>query len=488
MYKMRRLKGGHLSCILHYGAVLDGDLEVDFQFIRLDIILMSTTQSGRPAEPLDKDGNGLSNAGSRPLSELLRFPLMNALFGRRARRFGLGMEIPSGPLAFKSHSEPHPLSELEQAVLIAAATGVSGWNFGVPFGPRAPKEHAHFTERFAGRTAPTAAGIGTPVLFYTDDDGTYITNTRDVEPSRLEELHEIEDEAERIVAICREQTTRLSDTRLDLPSAPGHMLEPNIWMANAPGSTLFMPVGDAAEQMLGLLAIFIGNGYVIMDDDEKQPAGDLAPFISSGLLDEANVFPLTVLRESTYEANVSELAFMGHNIVLAQQAMGLGGLYYNGLNRFSILGAMADEGVEGLGFRFVKDERWIVPNPVGLDGVFETLCPPYFPDMRAAVEAFVDRKFGSGGAYDPSKPGPWKDSARVKGSVTPYSDEFVDCLAEIAQYIYDKHGKFPGTLTTVVLTGYAQAQHLDTEYYDTHFQPGAYLETHADHMQQWHGE
>jgi hypothetical protein len=31
-----------------------------------------------------------------------------------------------------------------------------------------------------------------------------------------------------------------------------------------------------------------------------------------------------------------------------------------------------------------------------------------------------------------------------------------------------------------------QAVHLDTDYYDTHYQPGAYLPTHADHWQRWH--
>ena len=36
------------------------------------------------------------------LDNLLRYPLMSAIFGRRARRFGMGMEIVSGPLAFKS--------------------------------------------------------------------------------------------------------------------------------------------------------------------------------------------------------------------------------------------------------------------------------------------------------------------------------------------------------------------------------------------------
>ncbi|TVP56424.1 MAG: hypothetical protein EA351_07845 [Gemmatimonadales bacterium] len=422
-----------------------------------------------------------------PLVDLQRFPLMQALFGRRARRFGMGMEIPSGPLAFRSRHDPLPLSELETAVLIAAGTGVSGWNFGVPFGPRRPSEHGHFTHRYTGRTAPTAAGIGTPVLFHTDDRGIHLTDTRDVEPSRIRELETIDDDAERILAVCREHTRQLGDRRLDLPSEPGHMLEPNLWMANAPGSTLFMPMGDASEQLLGLMAIFIDNGYTIMDDRSGRPAGSLAPFHRSGLLDESKPFPLTVLEQSAYEANCMELAFMGHNIVLTMQAMGLGGLFYNGLNRWSVLGAGADQGVQGLGFRFVRDERWTVPEPVGLDGHYEGLCPPYHPHMRSAVEAFMERKFGPKGAYDPGRPGPWKESRRVKGGVTPYTEEFIDCMTEVAQYVLDTFGKFPGTVPTMVLTGFVQAQHIDTDYYDTHFEPGAYLETHADHMERWHG-
>jgi hypothetical protein len=426
--------------------------------------------------------------GQDALEELFRFPLMASIFGRRARRFGLGMEIPSGPLAFKSEAAPMPLSDLEQAALIAAGTGVSGWHFGVPFGPDRPDAHAHYSVRYTGRTAPTAGGFGTPVLFFTDDQGTYLTNTRDVRPSRMQELSSIEGDAERLLAVCREHTTKLSSSRLDLPAKPPHMLDPNPWMANAPGSTLFMPVGDASEQVFGLLAMFLGNGYFLMDDQAKRPAGNLDRFARTKLLDAQKRFPLSVLVQSAYEANTSELAFMGHNITLAMQAMGLGGLYYNGLNRWSILGALADEGIEGLGFRFERDERWTVPNPVGLDGVFEALCPPYYPDMHAAARAFVARKFGAGGAYDPATPGPWKESAAVKQSVPPYTEEFVECLGEVAQYIYDKHGKFPGTITTIVLTGFAQAHHLDTAYYDEHFQPGAYLHTHAEHMRRWHGD
>jgi hypothetical protein len=422
-----------------------------------------------------------------PLSELLAFPLFEAMMGRRARRFGLGMEIPSGPLAYKSRSAPQPLSELERAVLIAAATGVTGWNFGVPFGPDRPDEHAHYTVRFTGRSGPTAGGFGTPVLFFTDDDGTYVTNTRDTAPdSGSDAPAAARNAAEQIIATCRQHTVRLSASRLELPAAPPHMLEPNLWMANAPGSVLFMPMADASEQVLALMAMVIGNGNVLMDDERKRPAGNLAPFIASGLLNDSKRVPLSVLQQMAYEANCAELAFMGHNIVLAMQAIGLGGLYFNGLNRWSILGAFANNGIEGLGFRFVRDERWTVPNPVGLDGVYEALCPPYVANMREAVEMFVARKFGQRGAYDPATPGPWRDTARIKRSVTPYDEEFIACLAEVAQYVYDQHGRFPATFSTIVLSGYVQAVHLDTAYYDTHFAPGAYLATHADHWRRWH--
>jgi hypothetical protein len=36
-------------------------------------------------------------------------------------------------------------------------------------------------------------------------------------------------------------------------------------------------------------------------------------------------------------------------------------------------------------------------------------------------------------------------------------------------------------------TAPVQAHHLDLEFYDRFFRQGAYLRTHAEHMQRWHG-
>lgn len=421
---------------------------------------------------------------AKPVRELLEFPLTTALFGRRSRRFGLGMEIPSGPLAFRSGKDAMPLSELEQALLTSAATGVSGWTFGVPFGPRTPESHAEFTLRFTGRTAPTAAGLGTPALFFTDDDGCYLTRTRDLQPPLMPVVEK--DALARILETTQRATARVRPGRLDVPSTPPHILPPNLWWANKPGSTVFMPVADASEECLGILALLMRHGVMVVDHDTGEPAGNLDPFVRSGLLDSEKRFPLSELLADVNDSLCLELAFMGHNIVLMLQAVGLGGLYFNGMDGLSALGAYAGDGVAGLGFRFVEDERWTTPNPVGLEGFYEALCPPNYPDMHAAVEAFVDRKFGRGGAYDPDIRGPWRQAAAVKKTVAPYSSEFVDCMAEIAQYIYDKYGKFPGTRSTIMLPGFIQAHHLDTDFYDTYYHEGPYLETHARHLELWH--
>jgi hypothetical protein len=59
----------------------------------------------------------------------LDFSLLDALYGRRARRFSLGACVPDGPLAFTSRHAPLPLSELEQMMVLTAAAGNTGWHY-----------------------------------------------------------------------------------------------------------------------------------------------------------------------------------------------------------------------------------------------------------------------------------------------------------------------------------------------------------------------
>ena len=171
---------------------------------------------------------------------------------------------------------------------------------------------------------------------------------------------------------------------------------------------------------------------------------------------------------------------------LMLQAMGLGGWMFDGIDPFSMLGASGDPAVPGLGFRYDADDRWPYPNVTGLKGVMEGYYPPHYPDMRVAVEAVCDRKFANGGPFNIRTPGPWKESAKVRGAAQVHPEAFRECVALQAQYIFDTFGKFPGTVPSIFVIMYLQAHHLDLEFYDTYFKPGAYLHTHASHMADWH--
>ena len=50
----------------------------------------------------------------------------------------------------------------------------------------------------------------------------------------------------------------------------------------------------------------------------------------------------------------------------------------------------------------------------------------------------------------------------------------------------DTFGKFPGTVPSIFLITYLQAHHLDLDFYDKFYKPGAYLPTHTAHMDRGH--
>jgi hypothetical protein len=96
--------------------------------------------------------------------ELLRavweYPLFDALYGRRTRRFGLGFEMTQGPYQYRSAHAPVPLAESEEALLVAAGIGFSGmalWDQSRPL----------LYRNSDGRTFPsTSRGCRTALFFY----------------------------------------------------------------------------------------------------------------------------------------------------------------------------------------------------------------------------------------------------------------------------------------------------------------------------------
>lgn len=416
------------------------------------------------------------------LKEATDFPLFSALFGRRSRRFGWGMEIPKGPLKFKSGKTPSSLDDFERALLLAAGSGVSGTHFGIPYS-EAENGLATYSARYTGRTLPAAAGIGNTDMFYTEDSGTYFVSTRDA-INDGNWAHERMTEAERLIAATRDHTTRLSDKRIELPRGEPHYSAHNAWNANVPGSTVFMPVANVAEQLLGFMFIVLGSGYTIWDDQHGRPAGALEPFFKSGLLNPEKKYPLSYMEQYILSCSSVEMGDMGHNMVLALQTIGLGGWFFSGISPFSLMGAYAAKGVPGLGFKFQTNPKWGVPNPVGLEGLYEACCPPFHQDMRAAVEAYVNLKFGPGGAYDPKSPGPFLDNATIKATAERPEPQLLEAVVKVAEYIYATYGKFPGTVPSIYMRFYVQAHRLETAFYDK-FLRDPYLATHGRNVARW---
>ena len=104
------------------------------------------------------------------MDDVWQYGLFEALYGRRSRRFGLGFEITEGPLQYKSHEQPVPLSELEEALLVAAGGGITGtplWDMGRPVARGVGDGRTH---------GSTTAGGRRTALFFTNDDGVYYTS------------------------------------------------------------------------------------------------------------------------------------------------------------------------------------------------------------------------------------------------------------------------------------------------------------------------
>lgn len=419
------------------------------------------------------------------LQDVFDFPLLQALLGRRARRFSLGASIPDGPLAYTSRHEPIPLSELEQMLVLVAAGGNTGWHYAITRHARYAPHLSNYAGAAGGRTFPSAAGFHTSELFFTDDSGVYLFETRDA-PALAERRADGSMDLRTLLEAHRARIRKLSDGRMHIPAEEPYMEGHNTWCVNRPGSTLIFPVVDLAQHSIAILCFLVQNGYCITDDVTHRPIPGLERFGHLVRLDEP--LPLTFVDQYALTEATAELATSCYAGMLMLQAMGLGGWMFDGIDRHTILGASGNPDVPGLGFRYDTDPRWSLPNPTGRPGVFEAHCPPHYPDMRAAVEAFCRRKFGPGGPYHKETPGAWRESARVRSSALVHDEEFKACVATMAQYVLDTFGKFPATVPSVFALTYLQAHHLDLEFYDTHFLPGAYLSTHARHLERWHPE
>jgi hypothetical protein len=416
------------------------------------------------------------------LHRVWEYPLFDALFGRRSRRFGLGFEMTEGPFKYKSQRGSLPLSDLEEAVLIAAGIGFSGtalWDQSRPLPFRGGE----------GRTFPSTSRGRRTVLFFTNDQGVYVIDPTAPPTTKMRVIETADDRAN-VLSLYRSGRKELRKGRLEIPRRVPPFSGHNLQISNFPGSTLFMPVCDVSSSLIGLIAQFVdqrlerfaaknGPGMNIVDDRHGfRPAGT-EKWIQNGFLDKHNIMPLSHVERQACYYMFSEPAMICQNMFLATEALGIGGWMHCGF--------LSRDVFEALGFRtVVPSGQSVLSNPVGLDGIFQAYCPPYYPSMDAAVDALLTpllRENASAQAgYAPYL---MTDAEHHNGTVE-ISDEGIACTKAICNYIYETYGRFPGSLDAMHLMWFMQAHHLDTDYYDRFFRPGAYGLTYATHLSTWH--
>lgn len=415
--------------------------------------------------------------------DMLNFPLVEALLGRRSRRFFMGAEIPDGVFAYTSGHKPLPLTDLEKMLVVSACGGNTSWHHLIYRADGYAPHLSNYAGAAGGRVFPSSAGFHTSKTFFTDDDGVYVLEMRDA-PAFADRADDGSLDLDAFVANSKKRVRQVQDGRLKLPPEVPYTEAHNTWVFNKPSTLVVIPVGDLAQHVLLNICYMLQNGLVLYDNIHRCPVPGIEQF--ADIVDTANVWPITFVEQWSLSELTVELGTSCYAGVLMLQAMGLGGWMFNGVDPFAMLGASGNPEVPGLGFRYDRDDRWPYPNPTGLEGVLEGYCPPHYRDMRAAVDALCERKFGSGGPFHPETPGPWQDSRKVRSAAQVHDERFRECVALQAQYVYDTFGKFPGTVPSMFLIMYLQAHHLDPDFYDRFHKPGAYLKTHARHRAQWH--
>ncbi|MEO6923496.1 MAG: hypothetical protein ABI142_06700 [Bryocella sp.] len=448
-----------------------------------------------------------SGDNDKGLHAALNYPLFSAIFNRRSRRISAGIEtVPAGTMTYTSTQSPQPLSALEEALLIAA-TGITGVT--MPDGPfQTPQGGPLLGSPLMNLNARAASSPdnaqGTHFIL-SNDSGTYLLK----EPENVDPFFfQGELTGDKLIAYTELCKVRLQDKRLDMPREFPCYVGRNRYVSNVAGSTILIPIVDLTRQyingMMYLLSQDEGRRPNFIDDWNFYRNAGTAKWVKNGFLNKKIPIPLGFM--NTFRIHI-EADLLIQNLLLTIQAMGLGGWVHAAFAGPYLLGSPDTAPLYGkaLGFRYQTPKVGLLrklrkaitplpawqPNPVGLDGLLEGLCPPYYNNMSEAVDALINVKYGKDGLYtDPKyfdkvfKP---ELAGKYCGEVTKFTPDVIACCKDICNYIYDTYGRFPAHVDAMYVPGVqVQAHHLDLAYYDEFYTKG-YTDTQADHQNNWHG-
>jgi hypothetical protein len=465
------------------------------------------------------------------LKELFEYPFMSALVERRTRRIPRGFSVNAGPLSHESKNKPAPLSPLEEAILITCVTGITGVTT-----HDGPLTKANGTDELGtpflhimARTGSSADNCQATHFIMINDDGIFLlknpTGRKAMEmltslPPKWSQWTEGD-----WLAAANACKVRISDKRLSFPREWPYYLGWNAQASNTPGTTMFYPLVDCTWQYINALLILAaepdGKRPLFIDDWRSFKPSNAYEWMAKimgavGLVEKIPYHPIGGLKwiRNGFASKDSpgplgwahtlrtdyEAFYYFQNLMLLGQAMGLGGWIHGAVFNPYIYQRDESKGWHGLGMRFQQPKTLSPmapvpasqPNPVGIDGILESLTPPYVKSMDEAVDRVVEMKYGpKGGSYGEedvfARPYRNRDDARAyvkKG--TKFGPQQIAYVKDICNYIYDTYGRFPAHVDAFYAPGmWLQFSHLELEYYDRFFDPAQYTRQKA-HDDLWH--
>jgi hypothetical protein len=433
-------------------------------------------------------------------TDLASYPLLKALQERRSRRFGRGMKMSTGPLAFQSRHSPLPLSEHEEAALVFAACGMTGHALAELC--YAPGGGGTIMGGLVGRTIASGDGLQTVSLIVINDQGTWLVRRpQELPATDISQLIDLGRQGQ-FTELYRKCRVKIKDGRTTTPAEPLFNINANQWSAHAPGTTCFLPINDLTFMYLnGLLEIFNESTgvYVLDERNNFRPAG-VGAFARSkgGHLDDnphhGRVVTVRQIEQFVTEFVTIEQGMVLQNLGLMAQALGLGGFPNFANHEYGWLSALGFRMEQmpahqylgagklvSLGMKFLKRDP-VVPYAVGLEKEGEVLlksfCPPYYSSMAEAVRAVADNKFGTHGIFrEHPKGNAWANGVHLTRQIPSLSERAIAAATSYCEYLYQRYGRFPVYLTPFRTVLAFQSCHLDEEFYARFYRPEALGET-----------
>ncbi len=461
---------------------------------------MTTASNSFQKEPIGMvDESSTKSRGGpevRNAADISRFPLLRALLERRSRRFGLGMKLPDGPLAYASRHQPAALTGAEEAALVFAACGITG--HALADLSYAAAGGGSIMSGFVARAVASGDGMQTVSLVVTNDEGTHLVRKpRELPAAEIPELIELGRRGE-FQEVYRRSRVKIKNSRATVSSEPLFNINANRWSANAAGTSYFLPVNDLTLMYVnGLLEILNEHtGAFILDERNNFFPAGLSKFARSrdGHLEDdparGRVATVRQIEQFVSEFVTVEQGMMLQNLGLMAGALGLGGFPNFANHEFGWF--------QALGFRMAQmpadrylGAGWLpslvmklsrrnpsIPYPVGLEANGEVLlkpfCPPYYETMGEAVRAVAAAKFGANGIFRGGSPGTaWARPADVIRPVQAPSEATIQATIAYCEYLWKRYGRFPVHMPPYRTVLGFQACHLDVEFYDKFYQAEA---------------